>query len=179
MRKILILLLSLVFISPAYVATVYKWVDKEGVVNFTDDLSKVPPSYRNRVEKEERKDVKEEVTPLPSPAAARGNGQEENKTDIYGRDKSWWREKVRPWREKLREATENYDTVQKKYTEKSDELSRKRFGSPTQYKMNIIELDRLKEERDKYQDQVSEAKAMLEKLSEEATETKADLAWLE
>lgn len=179
MRKILILLLSLVFILPAYAATVYKWVDKEGVVNFTDDLSKVPPSYRNRVEKEERKDVKEEVTPRTTPAAARGNGQEENKTDIYGRDKSWWREKVRPWREKLREATENYDTVQKKYTEKSDELSRKRFGSPTQYKMNIIELDRLKEERDKYQAHVSEAKAMLEKLSKEAQESKADRAWLE
>ena len=40
------------------------------------------------------------------------------------------------------------------------ELSRSRFGtwSPTQYKMNIIELDKLKEELDKYADQIAEAK---------------------
>jgi hypothetical protein len=68
MKKLLILLIILIFTIPAYAATIYKWVDKDGVVNFTDDLSKVPPSYRDRVEKEERKDVKEKVTP-PRPRA--------------------------------------------------------------------------------------------------------------
>jgi len=179
MKKILILLILLIFAVPIYAATIYKWVDKDGVVNFTDDLEKVPPSYRDRVEVETRKDVKEEVTPPAPQAVTRGNEQEEIKKDIAGRDETWWREKVRPWREKLREATEKYEEAQKKYTEKSDELSRRRFGSPTQYKMNIIELDRLKEERDKYEAQVSEAKAMLEKLSKEAEATKADPAWLE
>jgi len=179
MKKILILLILLIFAVPIHAATIYKWVDKDGVVNFTDDLEKVPPSYRDRVEVETRKDVKEEVTPPAPQAVTRGNEQEEIKKDIVGRDETWWREKVRPWREKLREATEKYEEAQKKYTEKSDELSRRRFGSPTQYKMNIIELDRLKEERDKYEAQVSEAKAMLEKLSKEAEATKADPAWLE
>ena len=179
MKKILILLILFIFAVPIHAATIYKWVDKDGVVNFTDDLEKVPPSYRDRVEVEARKDVKEEVTPPAPQAVTRGNEQEEIKKDIVGRDETWWREKVRPWREKLREATEKYEEAQKKYTEKSDELSRRRFGSPTQYKMNIIELDRLKEERDKYEAQVSEAKAMLEKLSKEAEATKADPAWLE
>jgi hypothetical protein len=169
----------LVFISSAYGATIYKWVDKEGVVNFTDDLSKVPPSYRNRVEKEETKDVKELVTPPPAQAAPRGNEQEEIRADIYGRDEAWWREKVRPWKEKVKEATDKYEAAQKRYTEKSDELSRRRFGSPTQYKMSIIELDKMREEKEKYQAQISEANEMLEKLSKEANETKADPAWLE
>ena len=179
MRKLFILLILLIFSVPSYAATVYKWVDKEGVVNFTDDLSKVPPSYRNRVEKEERKDVKEKVTPQPPQAATPGNEQEEIKTDIYGRDESWWQEKVRPWKGRLKEATEKYEAVQKRYTEKSDELSRRRFGSPTQYKMNIIELDKIREEKEKYQVQISEANEMLEKLSKEAQESKADPAWLE
>jgi chromosome segregation ATPase len=178
MRRFIILLILMVFSVPAYSATIYKWVDKDGVVNFTDDLSKVPPSYRDRVEKEERKDVKEEVTPRPPQPATRRN-EEETKTDTYGRDETWWRDKVRPWNERLKEATQNYDTAQKKYNEKSDELSQRKFGSPTQYKMNIAELDRLKEERDKYAAQVSEAKAMLEKFSKEAQESKADPAWLE
>ena len=179
MRKLFILLILLIFSVPSYAATVYKWVDKEGVVNFTDDLSKVPPSYRNRVEKEERKDVKEKVTPQPPQAATPGNEQEEIKTDIYGRDESWWRDKVRPWKGRLKEATEKYEAVQKRYTDKSDELSRRRFGSPTQYKMNIIELDKIREEKEKYQAQISEANEMLEKLSKEAQESKADPAWLE
>jgi mRNA-degrading endonuclease HigB of HigAB toxin-antitoxin module len=179
MRKILYIIFFLVFISSAHGATIYKWVDKDGVVNFTDDLSKVPPSYRNRVEVEERKDVKGAVTSPPPQAATGGNEKEEIKTDIYGRDETWWREKVRPWKEQLKEATEKYETAQKRYTEKSDELSRRRFGSPTQYKMNIIELDKTREEKEKYQAQISEANAMLDKLSKEANETKADPAWLE
>jgi len=179
MRNFFILLILLTFSLPAYSATIYKWIDKEGGVNFTDDLSKVPPSYRNQVEKEERKDVKEEVTPRLPQATTRENKPEEIKTDIYGRDETWWREKVRPWKEQLKEATEKYEAVERRYTEKSDELSRRRFGSPTQYKMNIIELDKVREEKEKYQAQISEANGMLEKLSKEAKETKADPAWLE
>ena len=179
MKSIFIFLILLVFSVTAYSATVYKWVDKEGVVHFTDDLSKVPPSYHNRVETEERKDVKEEVTPRSPQASTRKNEPEEGHSDIYGRDETWWREKVRQWKERLKEATEKYDTAQKRYTEKSDELSRRRFGSPTQYKMNIIELDKTREEKEKYQAQISEANAMLDKLSKEANETKADPAWLE
>ena len=179
MRGFFILLILLIFSLPAYSATVYKWVDKEGVVNFTDDLSKVPPSYRNQVEKEERKDLKEEVTPGSPQPVTRQNEPKEIKTDIYGRDETWWREKVRPWKEQLKEATEKYEVAEKRYTEKSDELSRRRFGSPTQYKMNIIELDKVREEKEKYQAQISEANGMLEKLSKEAKETKADPAWLE
>jgi len=179
MRNFFILLILLTFSLPAYSATIYKWVDKEGIVNFTDDLSKVPPSYRNRVEKEERKDVKEEVTPRSPQPATRGNEPEEIKTDIYGRDETWWREKVGSLKERLKEATEKYQAAEKKYTEKSDELSRRRFGSPTQYKANIIELDKVREEKEKYQAQISEANEMLEKLSKEAKETKANPAWIE
>jgi chromosome segregation ATPase len=179
MSKFYILLILMIFSMPAYSATVYKWVDKEGVVNFTDDLSKVPPSYRNQVEMEERKDVKEEVTPRSPQPVTRQNEPKEIKADIYGRDETWWREKVRPWKEQLREATEKYEAAEKRYTEKSDELSRRRFGSPTQYKMNIIELDKVREEKEKCQAQISEANEMLEKLSKEAKETKADPAWLD
>ena len=48
-RKVFILLILLVFISPAYAATIYKWVDEEGIVNYTDDYNKVPTLYLDRV----------------------------------------------------------------------------------------------------------------------------------
>jgi hypothetical protein len=49
MKKVIFILLVFVFASSAS-ATVYKWVDEAGVVNFTDDYSKVPPVYRESVE---------------------------------------------------------------------------------------------------------------------------------
>jgi hypothetical protein len=42
-------LFILIFASSAS-ATVHKWVDKSGVVNFADDYSNVPVDYRNKVE---------------------------------------------------------------------------------------------------------------------------------
>lgn len=49
MKKLPFILLILIFASSAS-ATVYKWVDREGVINFADDYSKVPPGYRNKAE---------------------------------------------------------------------------------------------------------------------------------
>jgi hypothetical protein len=49
MKKLLLILFIFVFASSAW-ATVYKWVDERGVVHFSDDWSKVPPDYRNKVE---------------------------------------------------------------------------------------------------------------------------------
>ncbi len=49
MKKLIFILFLFIFTSSAW-ATVYKWVDERGVVHFSDDLSKVPPDYRNKVE---------------------------------------------------------------------------------------------------------------------------------
>jgi hypothetical protein len=49
--KKLIFVLSFLFIfASSASATIYRWVDEKGVVNFSDDYSKVPPEYRNKVE---------------------------------------------------------------------------------------------------------------------------------
>jgi hypothetical protein len=49
MKKFLLVLFILIFASSAS-ASVYKWVDERGVVNFADDYSKVPLDYRSKVE---------------------------------------------------------------------------------------------------------------------------------
>lgn len=176
MRKMLILFILLIFISPAYAATIYKWVDKEGVVSYTDDYNKIPSEYRDRVETEVREDKPQVGTPAPPQTTPQKI--EEAKADIYGRDETWWRDKVRPWKERLIEATANHERAHEKFMKKAEELSMRRYGSPTQYKGNIIELDRLKEEMMKYQTQIDEANEMLNKLSREAEESKANPDWL-
>ena len=78
----------------------------------------------------------------------------------------------------MSEAQANYDNAQRKYMAKSEELSRMKFGSPTQYKMNIIQLSGLGDERRKYEAEMAEANEMLKKIFKEAEEARADLAWL-
>jgi hypothetical protein len=174
MRKLFIILILLTFSITAYAHTFYKWVDEKGVVNYTDDYNSIPPAYRNRVEIEW---VHEEGASPPIQKMT-PQKREEARTDIYGQNEAYWREKVRPWKEFLKAAEANYERVHSKFMQKAEELSARRFGSRTQYKTNIIELDRLKEEMFKYGDQIAEANEALEKISKEAREAKADPDWL-
>ena len=179
MKKFLILLVLLTFAIPAYAATIYKWVDEKGVVNFTDDINNVPLSYRDRVEVEIKEDVQKPATSVPPQAPL--EKKEEVRTDIYGRNEAWWREKVHFWKEKLKEATGNYENANNKFVKKAEELSQTNFygRSRSQSKWDVMDLNRLNEEKKKYEAQVAEANEMLSKLSKEAKETKADPAWLE
>lgn len=129
----------------------------------------------------EKINIGTEDTPKPDvPAASKAPpGKKEKATaDIYGRDETWWREKVRPWKEQLKQATVNYETADKRYSERLQELSGKEQLSRTQHKMSITELHSLKEEKMKYKAQIDEANEMLERLSKEASEAKANPDWL-
>lgn len=175
-RKILIFLILLVFTLSAHAHTFYKWVDEKGTVNYTDDYNSIPPSYRGQVEiewvhEESSAPPMQKITPQQREGARR---------DIYGQGEAYWRGRVRPWKEFLKTAEANYQIAHDKFMGKAMEFSRKRFGSwsKTQYKFNIIELDRLKEEMIKYADQIAEAKEAMEKISKEAIEAKANPDWL-
>lgn len=185
----LIVSLFVVLSSPAYAADVYKWVDKDGVVNFTDDFNKIPPAYRDRVQVEITEDAQTPGTPAApgAPVPPRGpvsrqpppQKGEEITTDIHGHDEAWWRDRVKPWKERLKEATEKYEAANKRYLEKAGEINRKQQGTRTEFRWKLRELDKLDEERKKYEAEVAEAKEMLKKFSKEAEEAKADPDWLE
>jgi hypothetical protein len=161
-----------------YGVTIYKWMDKNGVVNFTDDPEKVPPEYRDQVERE----VGEETSIAKPPTSAQSPSQSseevrETRKDIDGLGETWWREKARPWNQQLKDATANLEAVNNKIIEGTQNIIGK-YSSPTQQNMYTAELERLKGERAKYQAQVDEAKEMLKKLAKEAQDAKADPDWL-
>jgi chromosome segregation ATPase len=177
MKKALILLILLVFISPAYAATAYKWVDDKGVVNFTDDYSFVPSEYRDRASTE----VMEEAPSVAVPTSPQATPQkiEEGETDIYGLGETYRREKVRFWKEQLLEATENYENVYKEFMEQAASLVRVRFGSKTQYEMGSYPLRGLTQQLEEYRTKIVKAEKMLDELSKEAEEARANLESLE
>jgi hypothetical protein len=176
MKKLLILLILLTFASPAYAVTTYKWIDKKGVLGFTDDFNNIPHEYRDQVSIEEMEETPS-VEVAASPEAA-PQKIEEAKAGIHGPGESYWRERVRPWKDQLKEATENYERVNTKFMESAEALSQRRYGSRTQIKMNIIELDRLNMERLAFEAQIEEAKEKLARISSEAQESGADPEWI-
>jgi Domain of unknown function (DUF4124) len=179
MEKIIILAVLAVFlVSPLQGATIYKWVDEKGVTNFADDPDKVPPAYRNRVLKEQVEDVQKES---PPPRVQEPVQQpEERNTDVYGRGETWWRERVRPLKERLKEATENYQNAHQKFIKKAEEISQTNFygRSRSQTKWDAMELNRLREEEKKHEVQVAEVNERLSALAREAEEAKANPEWV-
>ena len=173
MKFVILILLITLLASPLEAHTFYKWVDEKGTVNYTDDYNSIPLAHHDRVEiqwvHEEGSSPVQKMTPQKG---------EQTRTDTYGQDEAYWRRKVRPWKEFLKVAEANYDRAHEKFMEKAMELSRLRFGSRTQYKMKIIELDNAKEEMVKYAEQIGEAKEALEKISKQAREEKANPDWL-
>ena len=178
MAKVISLLILLFFFSSSYGATIYQWVDIKGTHNFTDDYEKVPSAYRNQVHLKEMEDIPEIGLPgLPSTSKAAPR-KEEVKKDILGLGEEWWREKVHPWEGQLGEASENYRAANEEFLGESDKLILRKFGSHQQFKSTILGMDRIREERARYEAKVIEAEEILEKITREAEELGADPDWL-
>ncbi len=164
-----------VLVSTGYGGTVYKWVDKDGVVNFTDDYTQIPPQYRNQVQMEELGESLKAETPSSSPVSIQES--ERGKVDIYGTGEDYWRAKAQPWKKQLQEATENRERINRKILDKTKEQGGK-FLSPTQLDMMRAEIAQLKDERSKSEAQIREANEMLNKIVKEAEDAKADPQWI-
>jgi hypothetical protein len=175
-KMAILILLLLVLPSISHAAEIYKWVDKDGTVNFADDLDKVPPEYRDQVKIEEVKDSQKTQTSTSGPASVRKT--EEEKRDAQGMGEDYWRDRVRPWKKQLKQAQEDYKNTNMKI-EDALEVAKGRFLSKTQYNFRRQEVERLMEERGTHEARIKEANAMLAKIAKEAEEAKADLAWLQ
>ena len=171
----LFLFLSL---PPAHGINFYKWVDKNGAVNFSDDPEKVPPQYRDQVEREVGEDTSSAEPPTTVQSPSQGSEEvRAARKDIHGMGETWWRDKARPWNQQLKDATANLEAVNNKIVERTKTVTQK-YSSPTQVNLYNAGLETLKGERAKYQAQVDEAKEMLRKLAKEAEDAKADPDWL-
>jgi uncharacterized coiled-coil DUF342 family protein len=181
MRKAIFLPILFLFIFSAYSygaePTIYQWVDKNGTLNFSDDLEKVPPAYRNQI-KIKSSGKTPQIEPPAPPAAPTAAPQEAEKVDNYGSDENYWRDRAAPLEKQKDEASGNYELKNNEIKEESDKLIQRKFGSRQQYKSTILELDRLNQEKGAYESQLKEAKQMLEKISKEAEESEADPNWL-
>lgn len=165
-----------VLVSTGYGGTIYKWMDKDGVLNFTNDDNRIPFEYRNQVQELKFGEPQEaETRALPRVSTHEDQGA---RVDIYGKGEDYWTAKVQPWKKQLQEATENIETIAGKINERAKEEAGKNL-SRTQLNMDLAYRNQLLEEISKYQAQVRKANEMLKKITQEAKEAKAPPQWLE
>ena len=170
------ILALLVLVSTGYGGTIYKWMDKDGVVNFTNDENRIPSEYGNQVQKLEFGGPHEKPNPALPPVSA--EKKEEAKVDIYGKGEDYWRAKVQPWEKQLQEATENIEIIARQINERAKEETGKTL-SRTQVKIDLAYRNELLEEISEYQAQIRKANEMLNKITQEAKEAKARPEWFE
>jgi len=175
MVKAISLLAIFLTFSPSFGTTIYQWVDRDGVHNFTDDYERIPFAYRNQVHSRVVEDTPEKESP-PTPRAT--SQKEKMKRDIFGLGEEWWREKVQPWEGQLKEASENYQIKEEEVLEESKTLIIRKFGSHQQFKSTILGMERLREERARYEARLIEAKEALKRVSKDAEESGAEPEWV-
>lgn len=174
MKKILIAILFVLFISEISSGEVYKWVDERGVIHFTDDVFQIPEKYRPKAEKigesEGRSEIKGEAESL-------SKRKEEPYKDRLGRGEDYWKGKIEEWKKKLRDSQERVESLRVKYNELTERFNDSK--STAERGSLLRERDQIKNEMDQYKIQIEEAKNMLDrKIPEEAELYKAKPEWL-
>ncbi len=173
MKRILITILFVLFVSGFSFVEVYKWVDDKGAVHFTDDVIQVPEKYRPTAERMGLSEDKE--------ATKVGGESPHKKDDSYrdslGRGQDYWKGRVEEWRGKLRESQLKLETLRTKYNELTERFN---DSKSTAERGNLRkERDQVKIEMDRSKIQIEEAKEMLEKkIPEEADLYKAKPEWV-
>lgn len=198
-RMGLLILMGLTFISfsLAFGQEVYRWVDEQGTVHFTDDLGQVPEKYRDKIQKKgppKEPPITQPIPPQPAPPqptppqplapptgmeVEKGFGATPRQKDILGRGEEWWRAKVNEWNEKLKTAQRNYENTYSEWKSKENELESSKF-KPDSFKRKLkAEIKDLEEKTKDREKQMDEAKNMLENiLPKQAQDYQANPEWL-
>jgi hypothetical protein len=165
MRKAILLFIIMTLPSILSAETFYHWMDEEGVYNFTNDYEKVPFAFRDKAERKVLPDVSESRSPtVPSSQPAPKDGEDKNE-DIVGSQRTWREGEESVGDRTLEQISESYEAAKKRYLDRSDELILRRYGSHQQFKSTILELTPLREEKNRYEAKLMEAKEMLKRTS--------------
>ncbi len=172
MKRILFITLFFFFSGISW-AEVYKWVDDNGVVYFTDDITQVPQKYRSKAERMGLPEGQEGTKAGPESVQKK----EEPYRDRLGRGEDYWKGRVVEWKKKLAESQAKLEALRVKYNELTEKFN---DSKSTAERGNIRkERDQVRSEMDQSRIRIEEAKEMLEKkIPEEADLYKAKPEWL-
>src|ERR671925_1199173 len=176
--------LSIFWVGYAW-GEIYKWMDRQGNVHFTDNPSRIPPEYRSQVEVERGSPP----APLPTPsdeaikappidaAAPGGPPSAPPPKDLLGRGPDYWQQLARHWSDQLQQSFRERDRLQMlyDYTRQIAQSTRDSLDRVRVY----ADIGRLEKATAEAEQRIKEAETMLHTtLPLEATRLGANLEWL-
>jgi len=174
MRRILFIGLSILLLTEISFAEVYKWVDENGVVYFTDDLIQVPEKYRPKAERIGSPEEKGESTVEGESTPKK---KEEPYRDRLGRGEDYWKGRLEEWSKKLIESQTRMEALRTKYNEMTERYNDSK--STAERATLRRERDQIKNEMNQCKIGINEARDMIEKkIPEEAEIYKAKPEWI-
>lgn len=166
-KPMLILLLLLTPSGPSAMAgEIFRWLDEDGTLHFTNVPSRIPPAYREDAE----------VQPLPDlsmirPIAPFVSIPPSANVDLNGHDERWWKERIQEWRSRK---SEMFIYL----TEAEKALGRLRFENKAVF-LKEAETNRLLREIEAMKQEIREAEEALQTaLPEAARKAGAPPGWL-
>jgi len=172
MRRYAVLVVCILLLSASHAsAEFYRWVDRDGRENFTNNPAKIPMEYRSRSLPFKTDETRVSVGDNPSVANKMPVSIKENK-DKYGRGEEYWHKRSSNLRLKLRDLQNEYDLVLKQLEDQDQEP--KKLGSKKKKADSSVEKKKMKLEKD-----IAKTRKMLEvDLPEEARRAEAYPGWI-
>jgi hypothetical protein len=172
MRRYAVLVVCILLLSASHAsAEFYRWVDREGKENFTNDPAKIPPEYRNSSLPVKTDDSRVSVGDKPAVALKTPVSVKEHK-DKYGRGEEYWHKKASNLRLKLRDLQDEYDLVLKQLEDQDQKP--KKLSSKKKTSHSSLEKKKMKLGKD-----IAKMRKTLEvDLPEEARRADAYPGWI-
>ncbi len=172
MRRCVVLAACVLFFTASSAgAEFYRWMDRDGKENFTNDPAKIPPEYRSISQPVRTDDSRVRVEDNPVAAKKAPVSATKNK-DRYGRGEEYWHKKASNLRLVLRDLQNEYDLVLKQL-----EVQNQRPKSPgSNKKKSLSTLEKKKTGLEK--DIAAKKKSLEIDLPEEARRAGANLGWI-
>ncbi len=179
MKRILLQLIFIVLLAlwlgEVASAQVYKWVDENGILHFTDDINQIPEKYKATLQGQEQSQPPLETAGEPEKTPPVKKVQ--TYTDTAGRGEDYWRAKVQEWNGKLETAQDKLEGLRSKYNELTEKYNASRHAGDRATIQN--QRNKIQAEMDQCKAQIDESKEMLDKkIPEEASLFKAKSDWL-
>jgi hypothetical protein len=164
---------------------IYKWMDRQGNVYFTDNPSRIPAEYRSQVEMERVSPPAPLPTPsddaakaTPTDAAAPGESPSAPPPkDLLGRGPNYWQQLARHWSDRLQQSFQARDRLRMlyNYSRQIAQSTRDGFDRGRIY----ADIGRLEKAMAEAEQRIKEAETMLHTtLPLEATRLGANPEWL-
>lgn len=171
--KFFLIMAMLLFASVARTGEVWKWVDEQGVVHFTDSPDSVPEKYREQIDHREMAEERE----TPSGTAREAKEVTEEPRDRHGRGEDYWIKRANVIKEQLNRAQREYERVRLEYNDLIAKYNATRSRAKRRQYQERIES--LQGELNRHGEDIQKAKEILEKmLPEEAKRAGVPVEWV-